>query len=250
MTDRARVDLLGVPLDPRTAHESVVDLFELVDRAGDCAHLVTLNPEYVMAARRDATFQAAIARADLILADGAGVVLAARWLGAGVVERLTGVEIVERLAERGACLFFLGAGPGVAVAAAEKLSARYSRARIGGIWAAGSAHGDDDAEALERVAVSGATVVAVAYGARGQVFWIDRNREALTRAGVRLALGVGGAFDYLAETSARPPARIRRLGLEWLWRLGREPWRWRRQLVLPKFALLTVFAGIHQRLRR
>jgi N-acetylglucosaminyldiphosphoundecaprenol N-acetyl-beta-D-mannosaminyltransferase len=105
----------------------------------------------------------------------------------------------------------------------------------------------DDAATLSRIRGSGAKAVAVAYGAVGQVTWIARNRAALGEAGVRIAVGVGGAFDFLAGTAPRAPELLRRVGLEWLYRLVREPWRWRRQLVLPVFALRVVIAWLWRR---
>lgn len=239
----SRIDILGVPLDPRTARESREALAEFVDRESGCAHVVTLNPEYVMAARADRDFAAAIRRADLVLADGVGVVLAARMLGGtsgATVERLTGVDIVERLAESGTPLFFLGAGPGIAESAARRLVERFPATRVVGTWAETDATPSHDDEAIGRIAASGARAVLVAFGATNQVVWIDRNRGRLADSGARLAVGVGGAFDYLAGTAARPPRLVRSVGLEWLWRLLREPWRWRRQLVLPCFAGLVI----------
>jgi N-acetylglucosaminyldiphosphoundecaprenol N-acetyl-beta-D-mannosaminyltransferase len=88
--------------------------------------------------------------------------------------------------------------------------------------------------------------VLVGYGAPAQVLWIERNRAALDDAGVRIAIGVGGALDYLAGTVRRAPEPVRALGLEWAYRLVREPWRWRRQLALPKFAVLVVRARFHR----
>jgi N-acetylglucosaminyldiphosphoundecaprenol N-acetyl-beta-D-mannosaminyltransferase len=247
-----RLDLLGVPLDPRARQASVEAIEALLARESGCAHVVTLNPEYVMAARRNPAFAAAIERADLVLADGAGVVLAARLLGGAgkQTERLTGVEIVELLAQQGVPSFFLGGAPGVAEAAAARLSARWPHANLVGIWADASPDPKDDAEAINRIAASRARAVAVAFGAEGQVAWIDRNRDRLDAAGVRLAVGVGGSFDYLSGMAKRPPKVVRDLGLEWLWRLAREPWRWRRQLVLPKFALLVLGARLRQGVRR
>jgi N-acetylglucosaminyldiphosphoundecaprenol N-acetyl-beta-D-mannosaminyltransferase len=248
----ARLDLLGVPLDPSTRQASVDAIQALLARESGCAHLVTLNPEYVMAARRNPAFASAIERADVVLADGAGVVLAARLLGAAgtQAERLTGVEIVELLARKGVPTFFLGAGPGVADAAAARLSASWPQANLVGVWAEASSDQKDDAEAMNRIAESGARAVAVAFGAEGQVAWIDRNRDRLDAAGVRLAVGIGGSFDYLSGMAKRPPKVVRDLGLEWLWRLAREPWRWRRQLVLPRFAVLVLGARLRQGVRR
>lgn len=246
-----RIDILGIPLDTFSRADTVRWLEDrLRDDARGCAHLVTLNPEYVMEARRDPTFAAAIRSADLVTADGMGVVLAARLLADRNITRVTGVELTERLAATSstldAPLFLLGAGPGVARTARAKLLERFPPARFAGVWDGGTPLPADDEPTIERIAASGARVVLVAYGAPGQVLWIARNQAALAAAGVRLAIGVGGAFDFLSGRVQRAPAPVRKLGLEWLYRLVREPWRWRRQLALPRFAL----AVIGQRLAR
>jgi N-acetylglucosaminyldiphosphoundecaprenol N-acetyl-beta-D-mannosaminyltransferase len=99
---------------------------------------------------------------------------------------------------------------------------------------------------MARIAASGANLLLVAFGAPAQDLWIDRHRTALAGCGIVVAIGVGGTFDYLAGAVPRAPAAIRRLGFEWLYRLIRQPWRWRRQLVLPLFAALVL----RERLRR
>ena len=95
-------------------------------------------------------------------------------------------------------------------------------------------------ESLQTVRASGADVLFVAYGAPAQEQWLTRNREAL---GAAVGMGVGGAFDVLAGRVPRAPGWLRRLGLEWAWRLAREPWRWRRMLALPRFAALVLAEG-------
>lgn len=243
-----RIWLLGIPVDrvDRDAARAWIHAALLADD-GRCRHVVTLNPEYAIAARRDPGFGAAVRSGDLIVADGVGIVLAARLharterAGLG---RVTGVELVEWLtADSGpldAPLFLLGAKPGVGAAAAARLQALRPHARIAGWWGDGSPSPIHDAATLERIRESGARTVVVAYGAQGQIAWIVRNRDALAAAGVRLAIGVGGALDYHAGVADLPPAIVRRAGFEWLWRLLREPWRWKRQLALPLFAALAL----------
>jgi N-acetylglucosaminyldiphosphoundecaprenol N-acetyl-beta-D-mannosaminyltransferase len=124
------------------------------------------------------------------------------------------------------------------------MRALYPDADIRGWWWEGSADPKFDAETLQRIRDSGANMLAVAYGAPGQIFWIERNLAAVSDIGVRVVIGVGGALDYLAGEAARPPELIRKLGFEWLFRLLREPWRWRRQLVLPGFAVLAAFEAL------
>ncbi len=221
---------------------------------GNCRHVATLNPEYVMAARADPGFAAALARADLTTADGIGLAVAARLgsggLWSGSPARVTGVDVTEWLAAEiahGWPLFLLGGGQGVADAAADTLRRRFPGVAVAGTWGGGTPRLEDDHQALTRIRESRAHVLLVAYGAPGQVLWIDRNRAALATAGVRLAVGVGGAMDYLAGRMPRAPTLIRRLGLEWLYRLVCEPWRWRRQLVLPGFALLAILEWLWRR---
>lgn len=256
-----RVSILGVPVDvlARNAVDAWLGTAMAAQDAGACRHLVTLNPEYVMLARRDAAFRKAIQAADLVTPDGIGVALAMRWLRPAYppfgqisrADRVTGVDVTEMIAAHSAAravpVFLLGAAPGVAGEAATRLGDRYRGFVLAGAWGDGSPGADDDAATLGRIRTSGAVVVLVAYGAPGQVEWIARNREALATAGVRLAVGVGGAFDFLSGRVRRAPAWMRRLGLEWLYRLLREPWRWRRQLVLPVFAWRVVWEGARQR---
>lgn len=244
-----RPKILGIPVDvaDREAVRGRIRQVLCDVHQRRCAHIVTLNPEYVMMARRNRAFAQAVESADLITADGVGVTIALHLLGhasGGPVERVTGVELLEWLAMDSAIcdapLFLLGAGPGVASQAAAGLMERYPSARIAGWWSEGTPAPADDAESLERIGKSGARAVAVAYGAPGQVLWIARNQAALGELGVRVAIGVGGALDFVAGVTPRAPRWMRAAGFEWLYRLVRQPWRWRRQLVLPLFALAVV----------
>lgn len=242
------LSILGIPLELLSAERvrRWIDVAISEPWDGRCRHLVTLNPEYVVGARRDGAFAVALNDADLRVADGVGIVYAAWLLGGGrasSLQRTTGVDLLEGLAtSRGGTsrLFFLGGRSGLGDEAARRFNDRSGGPMVTGWWSGGTADPADDAEALRRIARSGAHVLGVAYGAPGQVLWIDRNREALAAAGVRLAIGVGGALDFLAGTAPRAPRWMRRAGLEWLYRLGREPWRWRRQLALPRFILLVL----------
>jgi len=239
---RDRPLVLGVPIDV----EGMVAVDERRRAATGLVHVATVNPEYVMLARRDRAFAAALRGADVFLADGVGITLALRVRGIDVV-RATGVELVEWLVASGEPVFFLGGGPGVGDDAAVKLMERYPTAQVVGTWSEGSADAVDDEETLRRIMSSGATAVMVAYGAAGQVTWIERNRGELAVAGVRVAAGIGGALDYHSGRVRRPHPLVRRVGLEWLDRLIREPRRWRRQLVLPVFAALSVWEAIGAR---
>jgi N-acetylglucosaminyldiphosphoundecaprenol N-acetyl-beta-D-mannosaminyltransferase len=246
--------ILGIPVDAIAPAELPDLLGEML--AGDRAqHIVTYNPEYAMAARRDPTFRRALQGADLVTADGVGIIVAARThRNAPSLTRLTGVELLGQLAAvsatTGQGLFLLGAGPGVAARTAAALQLAEPDANVAGWWSESSPDPKDDAETIARIRESRASILAVAYGAPGQIHWIARNLDALGSAGVRIVVGVGGAFDYWAGEAIRPPAVIQKLGLEWLFRLIREPWRWRRQLVLPGFAVLATIEGARSWIRR
>ncbi len=238
-----------LPVDALTLAEATRRIGALI-AAGQRAHVVTLNPELVMRARRDAGLAQVIRAARLVTADGMGVVWALRLAGQRVPERVTGVDLTQALAEHAAAsgypIFLLGAAPDVAQAAAQALLRRNPALRIAGCWS-GSPRPDDDAETTARMRASGARLALVAYGAPAQELWIARNLPALP--GV-VALGVGGALDLLAGRIPRAPRWLRAAGLEWLYRLARQPWRWRRMLALPRFALAASVSAAHVWLTR
>jgi N-acetylglucosaminyldiphosphoundecaprenol N-acetyl-beta-D-mannosaminyltransferase len=209
----------------------------------DGLHLIaTVNPEFVMRAQSDAVFAKALESADLCLPDGMGVVWAARRQCCALEGPVAGVDLVEPLAalcaRRGLRLFLLGARPGVA----DELAGRLAGANPGLAVAAhaGAPDAAHDGETLRRIEDHRADVLLVAYGAPAQELWIDRLR---IRLGVKVAMGVGGAFDYLTGRVARAPLWMRRAGLEWLFRLSRQPWRIRRMAVLPVYAVKVLSSG-------
>jgi N-acetylglucosaminyldiphosphoundecaprenol N-acetyl-beta-D-mannosaminyltransferase len=209
--------------------------------------IATVNPEFVITAQQDTDFRRILQQADLCLADGVGLLWAARRLGQPIPERLPGSEMVYHLAElaaqQGWRLFLLGAAPGVAEAAAAIFQQSYPGLQIAGSYA-GSPDPADDDQLVQHINASRADVLYVAYGAPRQDKWIDRNRHKLQT--VRLALGVGGSLDFVTGRAIRAPRWVQRLGLEWLHRLLHEPWRWRRMLALPRFVwavLRTMDAG-------
>ncbi len=248
--------LLGVRVDGESLTETL-DLIagwitaaraaRRVGRLYTTRQIVTLNPEIVMTARERPAFRQLINRADLVVPDGIGIVWAARLRGALIRERVTGVDTVVALARLAASqgwrLFFLGAGPGTADLAAARLEMRFPGLRVVGARAA-SPDPADDAASVELIQSMEADVVCVAYGSPAQEVWIARNRG---RLGAGVALGVGGAFDFLAGSVPRAPMWAQRAGLEWAYRLCRQPWRWRRMLALPRFAVAVVLEGVGDR---
>jgi len=230
-----RVRILGVGVDPMTCEAVLARIRAFVEAEG--AHqVVTVNPEFVMQARSDAAFRRVLNEADLALADGIGLVWAARLLGHRLPERVAGSDLVpliaQRAAERGWRLYLLGAAPGVAAQAAQRLRECYPGLRIAGTYAGAPAR-ELEGAIVDRVRAAHPDILFVAYGAPAQDLWIARN---LDRLGVPVAMGVGGALDFIAGRTKRAPRWVQRLGLEWLHRLVHQPWRWRRMLALPRFA--------------
>jgi len=235
--------ILGIPIHDVTLDEAVEQAAAWV-KEGRAHQMATVNPEFVMAARRDPAFRAVLEGADLCLPDGVGITLAARYLGRPLRERVAGVDLVDALAARAARdgwrVFFLGAAPGVADRAASLLAARYPGLTVAGTHA-GSPRREEEDDIVRRVREARADVLLVAYGAPAQDLWLARN---LARTGAKVGVGVGGAFDYIAGVVPRAPRWMRRVGLEWLYRLIRQPWRWRRQRVLPLYALLVLLSKV------
>jgi N-acetylglucosaminyldiphosphoundecaprenol N-acetyl-beta-D-mannosaminyltransferase len=235
-----RIYILGVPIDDVTENEAVKYIDTLMND-GKLHQVVTVNPEFVMEAQRDPRFMQVLNDASLATADGTGILLAARWLGTPIRERVTGVALVERLAKqaviRGWRIFFLGAAPGVAEKAAQVLRHRYAGLQVAGAYA-GSPSIIEEPFVRQQVLDANPDILLVAYGHPAQDLWIARNQELLN---VRLAIGVGGTFDELIGLVPQAPIWMHKIGLKWLWRLIKQPWRYKRIMTaVIKFPLAVL----------
>ncbi|HLV98441.1 MAG TPA: WecB/TagA/CpsF family glycosyltransferase [Ktedonobacterales bacterium] len=244
----ARLMILGVRADHIDMAGALARIEAMIDQhrsaGGPARQIVTVNPEFVWEARNNVAFRETINQAALVLPDGMGIVWASRILGQPFPERVTGTDLLPRLAERcalsGYRLFLLGAAPGVAEQTARILEQRSPGLQIADVYA-GSPADADAAEILRRVRAARPDVVTVAYGAPRQDLWIRQHAQALGAAGVGVAVGVGGAYDFIAGRVARAPRWMQRAGLEWLFRLLRQPRRaWRMRVLLPMGALVWV----------
>jgi N-acetylglucosaminyldiphosphoundecaprenol N-acetyl-beta-D-mannosaminyltransferase len=242
------IDVLGVRVDDVTLDEAVAICRRCI-RSGQSHRVVTPNAEIVMAARDDPGFRKTLNTATLAIPDGAGLLLAGRLLGTLLRAQVAGTDLADRIAALcavdGYRLFLLGAGARVADEAARQLQRRHPGLVIAGTYA-GDADASADGETRVQLSQAGPIdVVFVAFGAKRQEFWIERNQAEL---GIPLAIGVGGVFDFFAGRVPRAPVWIRRAGFDWLFRLTLQPWRWRRQLALPRFVVATTIAGVTKRL--
>ena len=236
------ITILGLPVHPITYAEWLECIGDWVRESGGARHVCTLNPEFVMIARRDPNFWNILQRATLCVPDGVGLLWAARRQGTPLPERVTGSDgvpiIAQRAAQHGWRLYLLGAGPGIAQRTADILQTRFPGLQIAGIYEGSPAPEDEDA-IVGRINASGAHILFVAYGAPEQDKWIARN---LPRLKVTMAMGVGGAFDFIAGVVPRAPVWMQRMGIEWLYRLYLQPWRIKRMMRLPRFVLAVLLS--------
>ena len=215
-----------------TVEQAVAEGVRLLNTPG-AHYAVTPNPEIVEVCREDADAREAVNGADLVLADGIGVIYGAKILGTPLKGRVTGIAfaqgIMERMAENGKTLYLLGAKPGVAEKAAKKLQAQHPGLRIAGTR---DGYFQEDAPVVEAIRESGADVVFVCLGAPKQEKWMKKNGEA---TGAKLLLGIGGALDVFSGEVKRATRAFQKLGLEWFYRLITNPSRAGRMMKLPLF---------------
>ena len=229
------IRILGIRVDEYDMTQSLDLIGAFVAQGREELHqVVTINPEGVWLAVNDPALAAIMEQAALITPDGNGVLWAARQLGTPLKERVAGIELMEnicrRAAEQGWRVYLLGAKPGVAQAAGEKLMEKYPGLRIVGCDN-GYFRGREE-QAIAAVREAEADVLFAALGMPYQEQWLYQHRQEL---GCAVAVGVGGSFDVIAGLVKRAPALWQKLKLEWLWRLLSDPKRWRRYLVIPRF---------------
>jgi N-acetylglucosaminyldiphosphoundecaprenol N-acetyl-beta-D-mannosaminyltransferase len=236
----ASVDILGVRIDDVSFDEMLDALVGFVAEGGP-HQISTVNVEFLVAARSDPSFAEVLRHTALNVPDSTGILWAARWLGHPLRERVTGSDglfrVAARCAREGFRLYLLGAAPGVAQRVSVVLREADPRLAICGAEA-GSYAVADEQDVARRIREAAADVLLVAYPSVPQEMWIARN---LAHTGAAVGMGVGAAFDFCAGVQVRAPLWMQRLGLEWLYRLFREPRRWRRMLALPLAAWLVFW---------
>ena len=219
--------------------EAVASVRSLV-QSGGSHHVITLNVTMLGRAARDEGFRRIVNSAALVTADGMGTLLVGRILGVRFPERVAGVDLTDRLcamcATEGFRVFFFGAAPGVAEAAADRLRRRHHGLRVAGIRH-GYVSADEEPEVIAQIRRSAPDLVLVALGSPRQEDWLARHL-AETRA--RVGMGVGGSFDVYGGRLRLAPEWIRAIGLEWLYRILREPRRWRAAAAIPGVIALAV----------
>ena len=225
-----RIDVLGVGVDDLSPQEALERAAALVAGEGT-AYAVTPNPEFLLLAKKHEGFKSALNGADLVVADGIGVVKAAKILGRPLKAKVPGIDLAEglcaRLAASGGRLFLLGAKPGVARQAGENLVKKYPGLTVCGVH---DGYFKEDGPIVEEIRAARADVVFVCLGAPKQELWMVKHGAA---TGAKLLLGLGGSLDVFAGVAQRAPEGWQRMGLEWLYRLLKEPKRIGRMARLP-----------------
>jgi N-acetylglucosaminyldiphosphoundecaprenol N-acetyl-beta-D-mannosaminyltransferase len=225
------LQLFGVAIDNISMDEAL-DWMLARARSGPQVQAAFVNPDCLNIAYRHTDYRTVLQRADKVFPDGIGLQLACRMLGIGLRANVNGTDLFpllcERLAGSDSGIFLLGAQPGMAAATAENMTSRYPGLRIVGVEH-GYFSAAEQAQLIERINASGASILLVALGAPRQELWLAEQRDRLQ---ANVLLGVGGLFDYYSGRIPRAPLWMREIGLEWVWRLLQEPARlWRRYII-------------------
>ena len=237
-----KIDVLGVWVDKVTIDGALEKLMHFLEE--DAPHAVyTPNSEILMRAYRDEKFRDVLNTAELITPDGIGVVYASKILKDPLSERVGGFDLASRLIETVSdgsySLYFFGGKPGVAETAKEKLCETYPNLNV-----VGTSDGYFDAEKEKQIIADikekKPDILFVCLGAPKQEEWIFAHKEEL---GVKVLMGIGGSLDVFAGVAERAPEGFQKLGLEWLYRLMKQPSRIGRMMDLPKFGMTVLFKG-------
>lgn len=227
---------MTLKVSPIDSFEQIIDALEELLRSEDKAFCVAINPEKIYRAQYDQRVRDLLNQADVFLCDGVGTALAVRILHRRRIRRITGValffKLIEAAADREWPVFLLGAHPDVNEAASKKLQEDYPQLKIVGRQ---DGYFSDSDEVVAAINDSRAQLVFVAMGSPTQEAWITANRENIFAP---FCMGVGGTFDVVSGNVKWAPKIFRKTGTEWLYRLLKEPTRWRRQLALPRFLWL------------
>ncbi|GAS85887.1 WecB/TagA/CpsF family glycosyltransferase [Paenibacillus amylolyticus] len=234
-------NIMGIPFPNVTMDQTVSILGKVVDQEStELFHVITGNPEIVMSCQNNASLRQVVDQAGLVTADGAGIVMVSRLRGGQLTERVTGCDLLFRLLKEGDrkhwSFYMLGAEESVSEQAVKVIAQRYP-----GVVVKGRHHGffqaDEEQQIVEEICSAQPDFLIVALGAPHAEHWINKYRHQLN---ARVAIGVGGSLDILAGKTKRAPAIWQKLNLEWLYRLLSQPSRWRRQLILPRFAVRAL----------
>ncbi len=247
--NKERTIILGVPFDNVKHGEALTMALESIGESRKHPFFIaTPNPEMILTARKDFIFREILKNTDLNIPDGFGIILASKLTEKPLKERVTGTDLMQSVCDHappGTKIFLLGAAPGIAEKARANLERKNPKIHIVGCYS-GSPGTEEEKHIIQMINESGAQVLFVAFGAPKQEFWLSKNIHLLHH--VKLTMGVGGAFDFIAGEIQRAPDWMRKAGLEWLFRLMKQPSRIKRILnatvVFPVLFLISKLKEI------
>lgn len=233
---KERIKILGVGIDQVNNQEALQCIRTFI-ASGKPHRVITANPEIIYRAREDKKLRDMLQTADLVTADGAGVVWASKQLGQPLQERVTGIDLVNEICKQAAKeswkIYILGSAPGVAATAAINIQNKYPGCTI-----VGTHHGYFDAKEEKQIIAEleqlHPDVLFVALGAPKQEYWIA---DHIAKLQIPVGMGIGGSMDVLSGNVRRAPKLMQKLNIEWLYRLVSQPTRFKRMLVLPQFMI-------------
>ena len=235
-----RVDILGVKFSSLGIDGSADYIMSMLEEDG-FHYVFTPNSEMVMAAVKDKEFEGVLNSANLLTADGLGIIYASKILGIPILERASGydisLKIMEKASNSGKTLYLFGAAPGVANKAKENLELKFPGIKIVGTHD-GYFDADEEKRIIEDINAKKPDLLFVCLGCPKQEKWIFENKDRLN---AKVAMGLGGCLDVYAGNVKRAPEFFINLGLEWFYRLMKEPKRFFRMLALPKFMLKVIW---------
>lgn len=234
-----KVTIFGVPISKMNMKDTVAYLSQVIDQRRP-HQIITANPIMVMTAMEQPDYMRMMKEAELVVPDGAGVVWASGYVGNPVAERVAGFDLIQELMkageQRGWKVYLVGASPEVIEAAAARLQQLYPGIKLVG-FRDGFFGEKEEIGVIEAIRAAGPDILLVGRSADKQEPWIAKYKDQL---GVPVMMGVGGSFDVLSGKLKRAPGLFQKLRLEWFYRLLQEPWRYKRMLVLPKFAMKVI----------
>jgi N-acetylglucosaminyldiphosphoundecaprenol N-acetyl-beta-D-mannosaminyltransferase len=234
-----RVSIYGVKVSKLNMKQTVEWLTDAIANRRP-TQVITANPIMLMTALEQPEYMAMMRRAELIVPDGAGLVWAASHIGEPVAEKVAGIDLMHELLGigeiRGWRIFLLGASPEIIQVTAGKLRAQYPKLQLVGVRD-GYFKAEDNEAVVRQIRDAAPDILFVGRSADKQEPWIDQYKTELQ---VPVMMGIGGSFDVLSGRLKRAPKLFIRMRLEWLYRLLQEPWRYKRMLILPKFAVKVI----------
>ena len=232
-----RIDVLGIEFDNLTPDEALLNAERCI-KTRSASYVVTPNPEIVWSCRTNAELRAAVSGAEMVLADGIGIIYGAKILKTPLKGRVTGIGFAGALFgwlnETGGSVYLFGAAPGIAEKAGEKIAKRFPGLKIVGVH---DGYFTDETPIIADINAKRPDFLMVCLGFPKQELWAQKNREKLD---VGLMACLGGSLDVLAGEVARAPVWMQKCGLEWLYRLIRQPSRLGRMMSLPKFLFAVI----------